>query len=164
MAKVFIEETTLTSIGDAIREKGNTTELINPLNMADAITNLPSGGGELSYYLVNYSGGASKKLIFNLSEVISAENPVPFLAILPFGANSSTSASIATQYPLVIYYNGVDTALTAIWAPKDNPNSASYYYMNASYTDQTLTVNFSKIIYNGSYTPTHTANIIYLKN
>ena len=45
MSKVFIEESTLTSIGNAIREKGGTTELIAPLDMSAAITNLPSGGG-----------------------------------------------------------------------------------------------------------------------
>ena len=45
MAQVFIEETTLSSIGDAIREKGGTSELISPLDMPNAISNLPSGGG-----------------------------------------------------------------------------------------------------------------------
>lgn len=45
MAKVFIEETTLSSIGDAIRDKGGTNELISPLDMPNAIINLPSGGG-----------------------------------------------------------------------------------------------------------------------
>ena len=45
MAKVFIEETTLTSIGDAIRDKAGTNELISPLDMPNAIINLPSGGG-----------------------------------------------------------------------------------------------------------------------
>ena len=45
MAKVFIEETTLSSIGDAIRDKGGTSELISPLDMPNAIINLPSGGG-----------------------------------------------------------------------------------------------------------------------
>ena len=45
MAKVFIEETTLSSIGDAIRDKAGTNELISPLDMPNAIINLPSGGG-----------------------------------------------------------------------------------------------------------------------
>jgi hypothetical protein len=43
MGKVFIEESTLTSIGDAIRTKSGSTELIAPLAMAEAITNLPAG-------------------------------------------------------------------------------------------------------------------------
>lgn len=47
MSKVFIEESTLTAIGDAIREKNGTTDMIAPLDMATAITNLPSGGGTM---------------------------------------------------------------------------------------------------------------------
>lgn len=45
MAKVFIEETTLTAIGDAIRGKEGTTELVPVTDMATRITSLPSGGG-----------------------------------------------------------------------------------------------------------------------
>lgn len=45
MAKVFIEETTLTAIGDAIREKEGTTELVPVNDMADRITAIQSGGG-----------------------------------------------------------------------------------------------------------------------
>ena len=43
--KYVIQDTTLTAIGDAIREKGGTTDLIPVVDLADAITNLPSGGG-----------------------------------------------------------------------------------------------------------------------
>ena len=45
MSKVFIEETTLTAIGDAIRSKTGGEDLIAPGNMATEITNLPTGGG-----------------------------------------------------------------------------------------------------------------------
>ena len=45
MAKVFIEETTLTAIGDAIRGKEGTTALVPVNDMATRITSLPSGGG-----------------------------------------------------------------------------------------------------------------------
>lgn len=47
MSKVFIEETTLTSIGDAIRGKTGNTELIAPLDMATEIESIQTGGGEL---------------------------------------------------------------------------------------------------------------------
>lgn len=43
--KLFIEESTLTDIGDAVRDKGGTSELIPVPSLADAIRNLPSGGG-----------------------------------------------------------------------------------------------------------------------
>ena len=40
MSKVFIEESTLTAIGNAIREKNGSSELIAPLDMDTAITSL----------------------------------------------------------------------------------------------------------------------------
>ncbi len=43
--KYVIQDTTLTAIGDAVRAKGGTTELIPVSGLANAITNLPSGGG-----------------------------------------------------------------------------------------------------------------------
>lgn len=46
MPKVFIEETTLTAIGDAIREKEETTELIPVLDMAARIKAIESGSSE----------------------------------------------------------------------------------------------------------------------
>lgn len=61
MSKVFIEESTLSAIGDAIREKAGTNELISPLNMAQAITDLPSGGGELPEEALNLTGDLSYK-------------------------------------------------------------------------------------------------------
>lgn len=42
MAKVFIEESTLSAIGDAIREKTGKTDIIPPLNMPTEIKGLPS--------------------------------------------------------------------------------------------------------------------------
>ena len=45
MSKYVINDTTLTAIGDAVREKGGTSELIPVSGLADAIINLPSGGG-----------------------------------------------------------------------------------------------------------------------
>lgn len=45
MSKVFIEETTLTAIGDAIRGKTGKTELIAPLSMATEISSITTGGG-----------------------------------------------------------------------------------------------------------------------
>lgn len=45
MSKVFIEETTLTAIGDAIREKTGGIELIAPGNMPEEIRAIETGGG-----------------------------------------------------------------------------------------------------------------------
>ena len=45
MSKVFIEESTLTAIGDAIRSKTGKTELLNPTNMPAEISSIQSGSG-----------------------------------------------------------------------------------------------------------------------
>lgn len=45
MSKVFIEETSLSAIGDAIRSKTGTSDLMNPAQMAEAITGITTGGG-----------------------------------------------------------------------------------------------------------------------
>ena len=45
MSKYVIDSSTLTSIADAVRTKGGTTEPIVVSDIPTAITNLPSGGG-----------------------------------------------------------------------------------------------------------------------
>lgn len=50
MAKVFIEESTLTGIGDAIRAKEGTSELIPTTSMASRIMAIQTGGGDGEQY------------------------------------------------------------------------------------------------------------------
>ena len=49
MAKCFIQDTTLTAIGDAIRAKTGRTDLMLPSAMPDAIAGIVSGGGSGDY-------------------------------------------------------------------------------------------------------------------
>ena len=51
MSKVFIEESTLTAIGDAIRGKTGGTELIEVPNMATQIEAITTGGGSREDYV-----------------------------------------------------------------------------------------------------------------
>lgn len=53
MSKLFIEDSTLSAIGDAIRTKTGGTDLLNPLDMAAAIESIVATGG---------SGGGSVKM------------------------------------------------------------------------------------------------------
>ena len=59
MSKLFIEDTTLTAIGNAIRTKEGSTEPIPTTEMAERIANLPSGGGS-SDYLIGISPNECK--------------------------------------------------------------------------------------------------------
>lgn len=62
MAKVFIEETTLTAIGDAIRGKTGKTDLIDPANMSTEIAGIEAGGGgDLPAEAFIFSGDCSYK-------------------------------------------------------------------------------------------------------
>ena len=58
MPKVFIEEATLTAIGNAIREKEGTSELVPVNDMATRISAIETGGGgaELPEEAFNYTG------------------------------------------------------------------------------------------------------------
>lgn len=47
MAKVFIEESTLTNIGNAIRNKTGKSELLSPASMVTEIEAIQTGGGEI---------------------------------------------------------------------------------------------------------------------
>lgn len=86
MAKVFIEESTLTAIGDAIRGKEGSSELVPVTDMATRITDLPSGGSSEEYFsdedltFTNYlpnnfmSGSLSAKILANEGTRIKMEN------------------------------------------------------------------------------------------
>lgn len=112
--KYFIEDTTLTAIGDAVRAKGNTSDLIKVSELADAITNLPSGGGgdievepivlsnSQSYgcggelagtYLDLFGDTVSTKDITNASNMFYGYTAKS----IPFDINFKTGLSIATS-------------------------------------------------------------------
>lgn len=49
MAEYLVQDTSLTAVADAIREKGGTTAPLSfPSGMAEAVRNIQSGGGDLS--------------------------------------------------------------------------------------------------------------------
>lgn len=52
MAKVCIEDTTLTAIGDSIRSKTGKTELLLPSEMPSEIESIQSGGGDIDEYFM----------------------------------------------------------------------------------------------------------------
>lgn len=56
MSKVFIEESTLTAIGNAIRGKTGGTDLIAPLNMPTEINGISTGGTTLPEEAFNITG------------------------------------------------------------------------------------------------------------
>lgn len=64
MANVFIEESTMSAIGDAIREKTGKSDLIIPSDMPNEIKNIPSGGGESSGIKYGEFVGDGKQIMY----------------------------------------------------------------------------------------------------
>lgn len=58
MSKYIINDSTLTAIGTAIRNKAGTTNELTPLEMPTAIANIPSGG-DIPEEAFNHTGDLS---------------------------------------------------------------------------------------------------------
>ena len=60
--KYLVQDTSLTTVADAIREKGGTTAPLSfPAGMAEAVRNIQSGGGDLSsvdVYIADFTSNA----------------------------------------------------------------------------------------------------------
>lgn len=90
MSKVFIEESTLTEIGNAIRAKDGSTALIAPGDMADRIANLPTGG----------SGGTPSDDLY--LEMVTGTNKGANITSLPNGITKIRSYAFAEMNDLAI--------------------------------------------------------------
>lgn len=144
MSKVFIEESTLTSIGDAIRSKTGETGLIAPLNMVTAISNLATGGGNLQYTYLEGGTTGTQVITWNLSNSLTDET-TPFMLLMIAGNNSSTLNASTARYPLVFYWDG--NSLEVVYCNTSNSYSSGKYYVSSSYENMKLIVNFSTHIY-----------------
>lgn len=75
MSKVYLEDSTLTNIGNAIRGKTGESGLLLPSEMANAITNIPSGGGSGELIFKNaFITPTSGTKVINLSPWITDDN------------------------------------------------------------------------------------------
>ena len=74
MAKVLVNETNLTNIANAIREKNGTTDTYKPSEMATAISNIQAGGGSENELVITnaaylFYGGARKDQLQGLVDL-----------------------------------------------------------------------------------------------
>ena len=119
MSKYVIDSSTLTSIADAVRTKGGTTDPIVVSDIPTAITNLPSGGGgDLPEEAFTISGNCSYRFANNgwnwfiekfgdkitTEKISSAQYMFPNVSLekIPFDINLSTSGNINIDN---IFYN-----------------------------------------------------------
>ena len=155
MSKVFIEESTLTSIGDAIRSKTGETGLIAPLDMATAISNLATGGGELEYLQLTRGDIGDSTIKWYLEEYLPSAD-TPFMALMICANNSSTFNISSVQYPIVLYFDG--TKINVVYQNISNSYSSGKYFTSATYEDMVLALNFSQNVYKAT-----SINIFYNK-
>lgn len=112
MGKVFINETSLTAIGDAIREKTGETALLSPAEMATAIAGISAGGSgdgmpnpitftgadlsglfqnnRLDWVYLNYGDRIQTSGITNCANIFKGSTS---LIELPFAINTSNTTS-----------------------------------------------------------------------
>lgn len=75
MAKVYLEDTTLSAIGSAIRDKAGTSGLLLPSEMPSAISNIQTGGGSSELVFKNaFITPTSTAKTIDLSPWITDEN------------------------------------------------------------------------------------------
>lgn len=138
MSKVFIEEETLIGIGNAIRKKSGTTDLIATTDMATAISNLPTSGGELKYdNTLKYStpGTTQGKTITVDVSTLGIDNTTPF--VINLWLQFSTSGS-STHF--IYLYDG------EVFTPVYQGNS-SKYPSSLTISDGVITVQTNSNMY-----------------
>lgn len=116
MANVLVNENSLTAIGNAIREKAGSSDTYKPGEMAEAIINLPSGGGsdnfpeegmvftgdcsdifkdgQWEWALIDYGSRMSTKDVKSASNMF---NGIKKAKRIPFSINFRVSSGAAAQ-------------------------------------------------------------------
>lgn len=96
MAKKAYEEQDIQNIANAIREKGETTDKLKVSEMAQAITDLPSGGGDLSEYFT--SSASSSLSTASMSPILWHIKKIPDLPMSTFQQNDTTLNQLAFTF------------------------------------------------------------------
>lgn len=154
MAKYSIEDTTLTAIGDAIREKAGTAELITPLDMPTAISSITTGGGSedcnglhipeealvitgdcshrfahngWNWFINSYGDKITTKDIISLPNMFQYSNT---LEEIPFNINIKNTVATFNN---IFYHAEKLKSVPYIISPERTPPTASYNCCNFSY-------------------------------
>ena len=111
--KYLIEETTLTGIADAVRQKKGTTDLIQVSNLATEISNIQGGGGDFPSEITipNTTSGSSANIFNyrnNLNWLIDLKIPIKFLIYDPGFQFSDNATSLvdASHLTFILYGDG----------------------------------------------------------
>ena len=106
MANVLVEETSLSNIASAIREKSVGSATYKPGEMAAAISNLPTGGGSdnedglLSDTLINYENITATNIKNNCFANSTTLTTATFTNVSNVGLSAFSNCSALTQINL----------------------------------------------------------------
>lgn len=121
MAQYLIDDTTLVSIGTAIREKTGKSDLINPTQMPDEIRSIEAGGDTITEWSFNYQGtgfssAQSSPFAFNaMNELIDGKS---FTINIPNTGGSYlfyNSGNLVDLSKVVVNIDGGGTGMTAFY-------------------------------------------------
>lgn len=152
MAEYLVQDTSLTAIADAIREKGGTTAPLSfPAGMAAAVRGIPSGGTDISLGLTAATVGQTVKV----KAVDTDGKPTAWEAV--------DAASGAETWELIAEIDfDVDAANDVFaWEYKNLPNYKELAYKKVSLVGSTETASGITISINNSYP--HYSGIVYAK-
>lgn len=125
MSKLFIEDTSLVAIGDAIREKTGSTNTMSPAQMATAILGISgggSGGGSIKYVQLTNEDGTQASQVFDASAYIGTNDDKAFFLVL--WSNYGSNLANACQ-PCILYYDGAGTYTEVLTSA--NSMNVSYF-------------------------------------
>lgn len=124
MSLYSIKDTTLTAIGDAIREKNGTEDKYTPEQMVTAIQAIVGGGGgTVKYVQLTNTDGAKTTQVFDASPYIGTEDNKEFI-IVAWGNYANTNNTAAACKPNILLYDGA--AYSDLLASSSNSNITYY--------------------------------------
>ena len=177
MAEYLIQDTTLTSIADAIRTKGGKTGSIAVSNMATEIENLPSGGASLNFSVTAYSSTSKlpSSAAANAIGVITStaikgwvlstvepSSPTAGLVWIVLSAYGNVSFNALGENSIIMYPVHVRQYVSGKWVTKDARIYQSkwvnfvgvYIYNKGTSTSYSFRCNTSLKQTSGGYTAT----------
>lgn len=143
MARVFVNDSTLSDIADAIREKNGTEDTYKPSQMADAVRGIQSGGSDIDadgYYVARYKYASicqhdGKRLEFPSKMRIFVSYLSSFTSLF---ADSKTLEEVEINHDGTI---NLTTIYRCFYAPNNNFTNLKKIVFNA---DTSKVTNFSQ--------------------
>ena len=149
MSKLFIEDTTLTAIGDAIREKTGTSDLIAPLDMPTAIGSISGGGG---------GDIEVEPIVLTSNQQYGCSGAMASTYIKLFGDTITTNGITSANYMFANYKN--ETIPFEINMDASNYRDMAYFFQGAQNLKELPKINNAY----PSYITQFFSNCIHLRN